>query len=88
MNRQETEAVLKEYAGELRENLNLRLFCETGQNISLWETILQPREVLWVEEVVLMGITYPEERKNKTGNKFKGIRKLFRRIQQWISKIF
>lgn len=88
MSRQETEAVLKEYAKEMQGNLNLRLFCEAGQNISLWETVLQPPGLLWVEEVVLTDITYPEEKKSKTGNIFKGIKKLFRRIKQFISKLF
>lgn len=88
MSRQKTEAVLREYAEEMRRNLNLRLFCEAGQNISLWETVLQPRELLWVEEVVLTGIAYPEEKKDKTGNRFKGIKELFRRIKQFFSKLF
>lgn len=84
--RMETKEALKEYAKEIRENLNLRLFCESGCDISLWEMILPPGEVLWVEEVVFTGVTYPG--KNRPGKRFKGIRKLFRKIKNIILKIF
>lgn len=84
--RMETEEVLKEYAKEIRENLNLRLFCESECNISLWESVLPPGEILWVEEVVFAGVTYPE--KNRPGKRFKGIRELFRKIKNIILKIF
>lgn len=84
--RMETEAVLKEYAKEMQENLNLCLFCESGRDISLWESVLPSGEVLWVEEVVFTGVTYPE--KNRTGKRFKGIRELFRKIKNIILKIF
>lgn len=88
MSRQEIETVLREYAKEMRENLNLRLFCGAGQNISLWETILQPAEILWVEEVILTEIAYPMEKKDRTGSIFKGIKELFRRIKQFILRLF
>lgn len=81
-----TEEVLKEYAKEMQENLNLRLFCESGRDISLWESVLPSGEVLWVEEVVFTGVTYPE--KNRTGKRFKWIRELFRKIKNIILKIF
>lgn len=81
-----TEEVLKEYAKEMQENLNLRLFCESECDISLWESVLPPGKVLWVEEVVFTGVTYPE--KNRTGKRFKGIRELFRKIKNIILKIF
>lgn len=79
------ETVLKEYAKEMQENLNLRLFCESGCDISLWETILPPGEVLWVEEVVFTGVTYPG--KNRPGKRFKGIRELFWKISNMIKNI-
>lgn len=88
MSRQETEAVLREYTEEMRENLNLRLFCEAGQNVSTCETTFRSPEILWVEDVILTGIAYPEEKKRKTGNRFKGIRELFRRMKKILSKIF
>lgn len=88
MSRQETEGILREYAKEMRDNLNLRLLCETKQNISLWETIFRTQEILWVEDVVLTEITYPEEKKDKTGNRFKGIREWFRRIKKFILNLF
>ncbi|MBD5541433.1 MAG: hypothetical protein HDR00_09650 [Lachnospiraceae bacterium] len=88
MSRQETEAIIAEYVKEMQENLNLRLLCETEQDISLWETVLWPPKLLWVEEAVLTGITYPEEKKDGRGSRFKGIMEWFRRIIKYVSKIF
>lgn len=88
MSRQETEDALRDYTAALRGNLNFRLFCETKQNISLWETILPRQEILWVEDVVLVGISYPEEKKGKKGNRCRRIREWFRRIKELITNLF
>lgn len=88
MSRQETEDALRDYTAALRENLNFRLFCEAKQDISLWETILPRQEILWVEDVVLVGISYPKEKKGKKGNGCRRIREWFRRIKELITNLF
>lgn len=84
--RKKTEDALRKYAREIQENLNLRLLCEEEQNLSFREAAILPRRILWVEDVVFTGVTYPE--KKRTGNRFKGIRELFRRIKKILLNLF
>lgn len=84
--RAEMEAVFRKYAEEMREDLNFRLFCEEEQRVSFGETLIPSPKILWVEDVIMTDITYPEKR--KTGSRFKGIRELFRRIKKIFSNLF
>lgn len=84
--REKTEDALREYAREIQENLNLRLFCEEEQNLSFREAAILPCRILWVEDVVFTGVTYQEEK--RTGNRFKGIRELFQRIKKILLNLF
>lgn len=56
--RRKTENCLRFYEKKLLEEMNLRLICGMVTKDSGWE------QVLWVEEVVLTDICYPDSRKS------------------------
>lgn len=56
--RRKTENCLRFYEKTLLEEMNLRLICGMETKDSGWE------QVLWVEEVVLTDICYPDSRKS------------------------
>lgn len=55
--REEIKKSLDLYAVELRKNLNIRLFCEIEEESSIQE------QVLWIEDITLTEVVYPEKKR-------------------------
>lgn len=55
--REEIKKCLDLYAVELREDFNIRLFCETEEENSMQE------QVLWIEDITLTEVVYPEKKR-------------------------
>ncbi len=55
--REKIRKCLDLYAVELREDLNIRLFCETEEESSIQE------QVLWIEDITLTEVVYPEKKR-------------------------
>lgn len=55
--REKIRKCLDLYAVELREDFNIRLFCETEEESSMQE------QVLWIEDITLTEVVYPEKKR-------------------------
>ena len=55
--REEIKKCLDLYAVELREDFNIKLFCETEEENSMQE------QVLWIEDITLTEVVYPEKKR-------------------------
>ena len=55
--REQIKKCLDLYAVELREDFNIRLFCETEEESSIQE------QVLWIEDITLTEVVYPEKKR-------------------------
>lgn len=58
--REEIRKCLDLYAVELKEDFNIRLFCETEEESSIQE------QVLWIEDITLTEVVYPEKKRQFT----------------------
>ncbi|MCM1162274.1 MAG: hypothetical protein NC412_13775 [Roseburia sp.] len=70
--REKRKRLLELYALELREELNIRLLCETEG-----ESLVQ-KQVLWIEDIALTEVTYPQNKKTFVLGKI---------LALWIQKI-
>ena len=55
--REKIRKCLDLYAVDLREDFNIRLFCETEEESSMQE------QVLWIEDITLTEVVYPEKKR-------------------------
>lgn len=73
--KEEIRKCLDLYAVELREDLNIRLFCETEE-----ESFIQ-EQVLWIEDIILTEVVYQQKRKKYVLGKMIAVWK--QRIKIW-----
>lgn len=74
--REKRKRLLELYAMELREDLNIRLFCETeGESFA-------QEQVLWIEDIALKEVTYPQNKKTFALGKILALWK--QKIKTWL----